>query len=171
MKKKITGIVTILVVSVFILSGCGVSLQVLGSNLKLDLQNKSLTFKADAGLTGLETSSGEKNGSGDIHLDVQLDWQNKNVVCKVDTDSSGSGDGHMDFLLNWKTRDTLFRLDSEYPTTEEEKAAGASDINSLHFDLLLDWQKKNFDSNLNIGTFDLHVPLSEGVNNEEENGK
>ena len=171
MKNKMIGVVSVILVSVFVLSGCGASLQGLGSMLNIDLENKKINCKFDAGLLGLETVSGDTSGTGDVKLDVQLDLKNKSIRCKVNTDSSDSGNGEMDFFLNWNNINSFCVLDTEYPSTEEEKAAGAPDINSFHFDLLLDLQKKKIGTNLNVGPYDLHVPLSEGSNNEGENKK
>lgn len=161
MKNKMKGMAAVILVSVFILSGCGTSMNGLGSMFKLDLQNRTLSCKLDAGLIGLETSSGDSSGKGTILFDVELDWKNKDIRCRVDTDSSDSGNSELDFFLNWQKRDVYCSLDSEYPSTKKEKAAGAPDINSFHFDFLLAWQKKKLDANLNVGPYDLHLPLSE----------
>lgn len=171
MKNKLTALAAVLAVSVFILCGCGASLQGLGTSFQLDLENSTLNCKVGAGLSGIETSKGDSSGTGDIQFDVSLDWKNKSIRCKVDSDSSDSGKSHLDFFLNWKTKDTFCVLDSEYPSTEEEKAAGAPDISSMHFDFLLNWQNRNMGSNLNIGPFDLHIPLSEESGKEGGNKK
>ena len=171
MKKTILGMVAVLLLSVFVLSGCSTSFQDLGTTFNLDLENKKVQLKLDAGLLGLESISGDNSATGDILLDIQLDWKNKNVQLKVDTESSEKQDGHLVFVLNWEKRDVYFMLDSEYPSTEEEKAKGAPDINSVYFDILLDWQNRKLGTNLNVGPFNLHVPVSEESNNEGENVK
>ena len=169
--KKMIGMAAALLVCVCVLSGCGTSLQEMGSMFNLDLENSKLNCRLDAGLFGIETAAGDLNGSGDIVLDVQLDWKNKLIHCKVDTDSSGSGDSHLDFFLNWESRDTYLSLDSAYPSTEKEKAAGASEIGSLHFDFLLDLQKRNIDSNINMGPYEKEAPLSNETSKEGESAK
>ena len=171
MKNKKVGIVVVLLVSVFILSGCSSSLHGLGSTFDLDLQNQTVSCKVDASLFGIKTDTGDSSGTGNIFFDIQLDWKNKAVLCKVDSDSSDDGEGHLDFFLNWKSLDAFCNLDSEYPSTEEEKAKGAGDISRFHFDLLLDWQKKNIDSNLNMGSDDGKESLSESTITKGGTGK
>ena len=171
MKNKMVGMAALLLIAVFVLSGCSSSLQGLGTTFNLDLENRVLNCKLDAGLLGIESDENGAYGSGDIGLDVQLDLKNQTVQCKVNTDSTHSGSGDLVFFLNWKTKDLFCLLDTEYPSTEEEKAKGAADNQKFHFDAILDLQKRIFNTNLNVGSFDLHVPLSENETKEGGNVK